>query len=202
MGDETVDFSAVDPHRVRQSAAETDGECVRFESTLYPRSREAPAAAELPHEPWSLDYKFEHVHPEQEERWRVRSGELAVTVDGERRTLSEGEETVLPEGVPHEHWNPGSEPARVVWERRPGFDDAAWAESLFALAQRGDVDENGVPGLLQLAVVTDAYPVESVYMSGVPVRVQRAAFAALGAVGRLAGYEPTHARDADDSAGR
>jgi len=189
-----VNLAEVDPHRVRKSAAETDGELVRFESTLYPRSTDAPAATALPHEPWSLDYRVEHVHPEQEERWEVLAGELAVTLDGERHTLSAGEEMTLPEGVPHEHWNPGAEPARVVWERRPAHDDEAWAESLFALAQRGEVDENGVPGPLQLAVITDAYPVESVYLASVPVSLQRVGFSVLGAAGRLAGYEATHTR--------
>jgi len=195
MSGETVDFGTAEPHRVRTSADETDGERVRFESTLYPRNQDHPTAEELPHEPWSLDYKIEHVHPEQEEYWRVLSGTLGITVDGERHTLTEGEEMVLPDGVPHEHWNPNDEPARVVWERRPAFDDEGWAESLFALAQRGEVDENGVPGLLQLAVINDEFPNACVYLPTVPVRLQRVGFSALGTVGRLTGHEATHALD-------
>lgn len=194
MSGEAIDFTEVDPHRVRKSVEETDGAFVRFESTLYPTPQDSQAAAALSHEPWSLDYRVEHVHPEQAERWEVLSGELGITLDGERHTLSEGEEMTLPAGVPHEHWNPGTEPARVVWERRPAFDDEAWAESLFALAQRGAVDENGVPGPLQLAVITDAYPTESVYLSSVPVGVQKVGFSILGAIGRFVGYEATHTR--------
>lgn len=198
MSGEAMDVTEVNPHRVRKSVEETDGAFVRFESTLYPRPPDSPAAAALSHEPWSLDHRVEHVHPEQAERWEVLSGGLAITLDGERHTLSEGEEMTLPKGVSHEHWNPGAEPARVVWERRPAFDDEAWAESLFTLAQRGEVDENGVPGPLQLAVITDAYPVESVYLPGVPVAVQRVGFSILGTTGRLAGYEATHTRRGTD----
>jgi len=197
MSDEEVDVTEGEPHCVRKSAEETGGEFVRFETTLYPNPQDSPAAADLSHEPWSLDYRLEHVHPEQDERWKVLVGELEVVLDGEEHTLSEGEEMILPEGVPHEHWNPNPDPARVIWERRPAFDDEAWAESLFALAQRGEVGEDGVPGLLQLAVITDAYPDESAYLSDVPVGLQRIGFSFLGTLGRLAGYEATHARRAD-----
>lgn len=189
---EGIDFSAVNPHVVRKGAAETDGEFVRFESTMYPAA-DAPNP-DLPHERWSLDYEFEHVHPEQAERWEVLSGELRVAVDVEARTLTEGETATLPAGVPHRHDNPTDRPIRVVWERRPAFEDAEWAESLYALAQEGAVDQEGVPGPLQLAVITDAYPDESVYSAAVPVGVQKLAFSALAAVGRLAGYEATHER--------
>jgi len=197
MRGDSFEYTDADPHVVRQSATDTDGEFVRFESTLYPREQ-AMAAGDLPHEPWSLDYRIEHVHPDQEERWKVLDGTLAITVDGERRTLSEGEETTLPEGVPHEHWNPADEPARVVWERRPGFEDDAWAESLFTLAQRGAVDENGVPPFLHLSVINDEYSTECVYLPRVPIVLQRVGFSTLGAIGRLAGYEAEHARQSSD----
>jgi mannose-6-phosphate isomerase-like protein (cupin superfamily) len=196
-GDE-LDLTEAEPHVVRKSAAETDGEYVRFESTIYPGPG-ATTGADLPHERWSLDYDFEHVHPEQEERWEVVAGELQVAVDGDERTLTEGEAVTLPAGVPHRHSNPTSEPIRVVWERRPAFHDEAWAESLFALAQAGQVDDDGVPGLLQLAVTTDAYPDESVYSAAVPVWLQQGMFSALAAVGRLAGYEATHAIEEGDA---
>lgn len=187
---ETIDLGVADPHVVETSAAETDGELVRFESTMYPPREAGPP--EVPHERWSFDYDFEHVHPEQTEHWEVVSGELGVRLDGDERTLTEGEEITLPRGVPHRHWNPTDEPVRVRWERRPAFDDESWAESLFALAQAGEVGDDGVPGLLQLAVITDAHPSESVYAAGVPVPVQKAGFSALALLGRLLGYEATH----------
>jgi hypothetical protein len=49
--------------------------------------------------------------------------------------------------------------------------------------------------VLQLAVTTAAFPGESLYVAGVPVGVQRAAFSVLAVVGRLLGYESTHSRD-------
>jgi hypothetical protein len=60
------DLTHANPFVVSRGAEETDGEFVRFESTMYPGSD--GASAELPHEPWGLDNDFRHVHPDQEER--------------------------------------------------------------------------------------------------------------------------------------
>lgn len=183
----------VDPHVVQQTPGETDGEFVRFESTLYPVEGER-AGTDLTHEPWSLDYAVEHLHPDQRERWEVLEGELRVEWDDQERTLTEGEEVWLPADTAHRHFNPADEPARIVWERHPAYRDDEWAESLFALAQAGEVDEDGVPDPLQLAVITDEYEHESVYLSGVPVGLQKVGFSVLAAVGRAAGYEARHTR--------
>ena len=187
------------PHVVLQGPAETDGELVRFESTMYPAPEADGNATDLSHERWGLDNDFEHVHPEQEERWEVRSGELRVTFEGTEQTLTEGEEITLPADVPHRHWNPTDEPIRVVWERRPAFETAEWAESVYALAQAGKTDEDGVPSVLQSVVIFDEYSTENPYFATVPVSVQKVAASLLAPVGRLVGYEPTHSREDFDS---
>lgn len=184
-----------DPHVVLKGAEETDGEFVRFESTMYPAADAANAEPDLPHERWGLDNDFEHVHPEQEERWEVRAGELRVAFEGTERTLTEGEAITLPADVPHRHWNPTAEPIRVVWERRPAYRAEEWAESVYALAQAGRTDEDGVPGLLQSMVLLDEYSAENPYFASAPVVVQKAVASLLAPVGRLAGYDATHARE-------
>lgn len=182
------------PHAVLAGPAETDGEYVRFESTMYPALNTDGKATDLSHERWGLDNDFEHVHPEQEERWEVQSGELRVAFEGTEQTLTEGEEITLPADVPHRHWNPTNEPIRVIWERHPAFETVEWAESVYALAQAGKTDEDGVPGILQSIVIFDEYSTENPYFAAVPVSVQKAAVSLLAPVGRLAGYEATHSR--------
>ncbi|MFB6106367.1 MAG: cupin domain-containing protein [Halobacteriaceae archaeon] len=194
MTGESIDLTETDPHVVRQSAEETGGEFVRLESTLYPRSDAAASAVDLPHERWGIDSDFEHVHPEQEERLAVVSGELRVAWAGTERTLQAGEDVVLPADVPHRHWNPTDRPARLVWERRPALQTEAWAETVYALAQAGKTDEDGFPGLLQTLVLIDAYPAQ-LYPTVAPVRVQRLAASALAPVGRALGLEATHTRE-------
>ncbi|WP_435097051.1 cupin domain-containing protein [Halarchaeum sp. P4] len=194
MADDAPSFVDADPHLVRATAEETDGAFVRFESTLHPALDADDPGVDLAHERWGLDNDFEHVHPEQEERWEVVAGELRVAYADETRTLRAGESVTLPSRVPHRHWNPSAEPARVVWERRPAFRDEEWAESVYALAQAGETDENGVPDALQIAVWMDAYPHATAYPAVVPVGVQRVLAALVAPLGRFAGYEATHAR--------
>lgn len=187
------DLTDTNPHLVRASASETDGEFVRFESTMYPQ--DVSEAPDLPHEPWGLDNDFEHVHPDQTERWEVLVGELRIEVDGEERTLTAGEDATLPADVAHRHWNPTDEPIRVVWERRPAFDDEEWAESVFALAQTGAADEDGVPGPLQIAVWIDTYPGATAYPALLPPGVQRAVASLVAPLGRALGVEATYTRE-------
>ena len=186
------------PHVVLQGPAETDGDLVRFESTMYPAPEADGNATDLSHERWGLDNDFEHVHPEQEERWEVRSGELRVTFEGTEQTLTEGEEITLPADVPHRHWNPTDEPIRVVWERRPAFETAEWAESVYALAQAGKTDEEGVPNGLQVAVWIDEYPRETAYPTVAPVALQRATSRILAPIGRALGMKAAYSSETTD----
>lgn len=192
-----MDLSAVEPFVVRKGPDDTGDEFVRFEFTMYP-AKDAASDGELSHDRWSVDEPLEHVHPYQEEWWEVQSGELQFEFAGERadRTVSAGEEVVVPKGVDHRHWNATGDPARVVFERRPALETDEWAESLFALAQQRDCGANGVPGPLQLAVVFDAYP--ETYLAALPVSVQKVAYATLAPVGRLLGLEATHRAEAFD----
>jgi len=198
MTREAGDIDGMNPHVVKKGAEETDGDFVRFESTMYPSSVDAPAARSLSHEPWGLDNDFEHVHPTQEEHWTVVAGTLRVEVDGDERTVSEGEEVTLPSDVPHRHYNPTDRPIRVVWERRPAFRTEAWAESVYALAQRGETDTNGVPNPLQIPVWIDEFPEETAYPTVAPVAVQRAASALIAPVSRMAGFKARYVRETAD----
>lgn len=196
--DGTEDVTELDPHVVRDGREQTQGEYVRFESTMYPASTDDPFAAELSHEPWGLDNDFEHVHPEQAEWWKVLSGELTVAVEGETHRLTEDEEITLPTDVPHRHWNPADRPTRVLWERRPAFRTEEWAESVYALAQAGKTDEEGVPNVLQVAVWIDEYPRETAYPTVAPVALQRATSRILAPIGRALGMKAAYSSETTD----
>lgn len=196
MSAESNGIAEMDAHVVRKRAEETGGEFIRFESTMYPSSVNASAASELSHEPWGLDNDFEHIHPEQKERWEVLSGELQIELDGDEQTLTEGEEVTLQSNVPHRHYNPTNRPIRVVWERRPAFQTEEWAESVYALAQAGKTNDERVPNPLQIAVWIEEFPTETAYPAVVPVTVQKTVSSLLAPVGRLAGYEARYSREA------
>lgn len=182
-----------EPFVVTKGADETDGEFVQFEATVCPPPGE-DLAVDVPHERWGLDNGEEHVHPEQEEWFEVLAGELRVQYDGTTRTLTEGDEIALPADVPHTHWNPTNEPARVRWERRPALDSEEWLETAYVLAQAGRTDEDGAPGLLQTAVTYDEYP-DDTYLTAVPVGVQKALATVLAPIGRRLGLQATYSRE-------
>jgi len=64
-------------------------------------------------------------------------------------------------------------------------------ETVFGLAQDGKVGRNGLPNLLQLAVVA---PYADSYDPKAPVAVTKALVAVLGRIGRLLGYKARYAK--------
>jgi quercetin dioxygenase-like cupin family protein len=55
----------------------------------------------------------EHVHPHQEERFTITSGQARFTVNGQERHARAGETLVVPAGVPHSEGNPGPQTSRA-----------------------------------------------------------------------------------------
>ncbi len=185
----------MEPLVVRTSAEETGGEFVRFELTLYPRERADEPEAALHHRRWPIDFPTEHVHPNQDERWEVLRGGLYVSTGGTEKQLGEGEAVTLPAGVPHRIWNPLDEPSRVGLEFHPAHDAQSLTETLFVLAQLGEITETGQLHPLQLAVTQAAHP-DHLYLTAIPRSLQRVLVGVLAPIGRRAGYRPVYRLDA------
>ncbi|MEF8938234.1 MAG: cupin domain-containing protein [Salinivenus sp.] len=194
MSSDPQDLTEAEPFQITKSAEETGGEFVRFEATHYPAPGSAGTGEDLPFHRWANDNADEHVHPNQEERLKVLSGTYRVIIDGTEHTLTEGEEIVCPPNTPHRHFNPTAEPIRTLKEDRPARQSEAFFSALYALAQKGRADEEGLPPFLQFAVLQDAYPGHA-YMTDLPVEMQKAMFSALGPVGRHLGYRADVALD-------
>lgn len=191
MSGNDPEFGDAVPFAVTKRAADTNGEFVRFEATVHPAPDAAAADVSLDHERWLIDNPDEHVHPDLEEHIEVLAGEYAVEVDGTERRLEAGETATVQEGRPHRHWNPGARPARVVHEHHPALGSDEHAETMWALAQDGKTDAKGIPNPLRFAVISRAHP-GLAYTTAAPVALQKAAFAVLAPIGRLAGYEATY----------
>ena len=156
----------------RQTARDTGGALLSGELIVAPRSGN------------SL-----HVHPLQEEHFKVLSGTLCVQIGDENRALGEGEEATVPPGTPHRwHNEDDREKARVLLELRPALETEIFFETLYGLASDGETDENGVPNLLQTAVALDGLHKGEIYPATPPIAVQKALFALLAPVGKLVGY--------------
>jgi quercetin dioxygenase-like cupin family protein len=98
-----------------------------------------------------------HVHPSQEERFEIAGASVIFKVAGKERRYEPGDAAVVPAGTPHVWWNPGTEEAATVVQFRPALDTETFFETFFGLVGDGKVGRNGLPNLLQLAVLAREY---------------------------------------------
>ena len=129
-----------------------------------------------------------HYHPSQDERFEVLEGTLRSRVDGDERDLRAGDELEIPHGAVHQMWNPGSEPARAVWQTRPGGRTERWFRAIDRLHREGRVGGDGMPGTLAFSVLLTEY--DDVFRLGVPAEpLVRRALTGLAVFGRARGYD-------------
>jgi quercetin dioxygenase-like cupin family protein len=130
----------------------------------------------------------DHVHPGQEERFEVLSGELGLRVGGRERIHGAGDVIVAPAGSPHAAWNTGDGKVHVLVDFRPALRTEIAFETLANLARDGKTTRAGVPrNPLRLALILRHFEPE-IYLVRPPLAVQRVVFGALATVGRLLGY--------------
>jgi quercetin dioxygenase-like cupin family protein len=155
----------------RKTTQDTGGELLEVESVYTKPTSSRPPV---------------HYHPLQKERFEALSGRLNVLVDGQERTLKEGEVLIVPPGVPHEMWA-AQAGARVNWQTRPALKTEAFFETVWGLAKDGKVNDMGVPNLLRVALIAREYE-DEFRLASPPWALQRALFGLLAPVGRLLGY--------------
>jgi quercetin dioxygenase-like cupin family protein len=152
---------------------DTDGEFVRLEVAVEPNAIGPP----------------EHLHPTQEEYFRVLSGTLSGRVDGKAIRMEQGEELTVWSGTPHGWWNDDDEELRVLIEMRPALQFEEFLETIHGLGRDGKTNDEGFPNLFQLAVFGQAYW-NDVRVVRPPAIVQRLMYAILAPIGRrLLGYK-------------
>lgn len=159
--------------QILRSAEETGGELLEMEAG-YPAGSAAPPF---------------HFHPRQEERFVILEGRMRAVLGGVERDLVAGESLVILAGEAHAMWNPGPESARVSWQVRPALRTQQFFETVFALAARGEVSADGVPGLLDLALLMPYFRPE-IQAHRPPAWVQRVVFGAFAPLARLVGRCP------------
>src|SRR5436190_13115981 len=102
---EVVDIKVAGRVVFRQTAKDTGGELLQFDYFVPPHKETGS----------------EHMHPRQEERFEVVKGRMRGRLDGEERTVDEGESVVMPAGARHFWWNDGDEEAQLLVDVRPAL---------------------------------------------------------------------------------
>ena len=117
---EWIEFTAV--------AEDSDGQLVRFSWRSVPGG-----------------VITEHVHPRQEERFIITSGQARFTLDGEELVARAGDTVVVPAGVRHSEGNPGPAEIQAVVELRPALRSKEFHEAVAGLAADGKTTPRGAP---------------------------------------------------------
>jgi hypothetical protein len=129
----------------------------------------------------------EHVHPKQESGAEVRSGSLVFEVAGKARRVGAGDSITVPPNTPHRFWNETGEDAHSVQFFRPALGIAAFFETYFELARRGDLNEGGAIPMLQVAAMVPEFA-DEIRLTSPPWPIVRVMSALLGPIARMRGY--------------
>lgn len=129
-----------------------------------------------------------HVHPRQESGAELLSGALVFELAGKRREIGAGETITIPANTPHRFWNEGSEDALAIQFFRPALDTAAFFETLFALAQTGQLTHKGMPKRLALIAMVPEFGDEIRPVSP-PWPVLQTMARVLGPIARARGHQ-------------
>lgn len=161
--------------RFVQTARDTGGRLLEMVSTYHAKSAE-PAS---------------HYHPYQEEEFNVLSGELTVKIHGHTRKLRAGDMIHIPKNTVHSMWNSTNEKAVVNWKVKPAMDTEHLLETIFGLAADGKVKENGMPGLMQIALTADKYD-DVLRLEKPSYAVQKIVFGIVKPIACVAGFKATY----------
>lgn len=134
-------------------------------------------------------YVREHAHPTQVEIFEGVSGTFVLDVDGMERTIGPGASIVIPSGTPH-GFRKAREAAHLRVTIRPALQLEQYFRIFLGLSRDGRIrmPVKGLPSpLLQVAIVMDKFRNE-IAAPRVPVALQRIAWRALAALGRLRGH--------------
>ena len=140
-----------------------------------------------------------HLHTAYTETFEILRGRARYRLGGDTKTAVAGDRVVMPPMVPHVHpWSDSAEELHVrqVADASPadlrGLNASLQAAiTIQALAKAGRVNAKGLPNLLQLGVLIET-TMPATYLAGPPILLQRILFAALGRIGRAAGYKTSY----------
>jgi quercetin dioxygenase-like cupin family protein len=136
-----------------------------------------------------------HSHPSIRERFEVVEGLLTLRIDGQEHRLAPGERRTIEPGQVHHYRNAETTDCVFRCEVWPAARFEAMIITLFCLAGEGATNADGVPSLLQMAVILHEFD-DTMRVAGPPRWLQRLLLPPLARVGRARGLRPTYERHA------
>jgi quercetin dioxygenase-like cupin family protein len=93
-----------------------------------------------------------HIHPYQDEYYKVHQGEIEVYLDGKWKVLKEGEEVFIPKNAIHGFRNTSSHPTDLTNIHTPGLNFGASLVAMESLIREGKLD--GMKGFKNLVYLS------------------------------------------------
>ena len=163
-----------------QTSKDTNGALLEMQATYRPRSREPVV----------------HYHPVQTELFTVISGELTVRLIGKLVTLRRGEQLEIKPNTVHSMWNNSGEPTVVNWKVQPAMKTEYFMETAAGLATDGKTNLDGMPDLLQSALMANHFSREF-RLAKLPFAIQQIAFLFLVPMAILFGKKAVYSKYVD-----
>jgi mannose-6-phosphate isomerase-like protein (cupin superfamily) len=154
----------------RKTSADTDGKYLEIDVELTPDGA-VPGM---------------HVHPNQEERFEILSGNVRFRKGLKKIDAKAGDVVVVEPGKAHKFKNKGEVGAAMRVRVSPALEMERLFETAVGLAHDGRVTKNGMPRPLDLALFVREFK-EEVRGPGSPGWVQRASLAPLAYIARRHG---------------
>jgi quercetin dioxygenase-like cupin family protein len=166
--------------RFLRTARDTNGFLLEMETSWKPVSTEPPM----------------HYHPSQSEDFKIITGELTVRINGVLEVLKPGDTLHIPPRTAHAMWNSSGEKTVANWKVQPAKNMEQLLETGMGLAKDGKVNKNGMPGILQVALIANRF--SGVFrLSSPPFFIQRLVFLLLTPIAWLAGYRAVYKKYLD-----
>ena len=157
-----------------QTAMDTNGELLQIECFSPPTTTREP----------------EHIHPSQENYFKVLSGVLHFKVNGKIVLAGPDDEITIPPGAPHHFWNEEEETAHYIQEFRPALEIESLFETFFSLARDGKLKNSGAPNIFRASLIMLRYSNELRIVKPSWV-LQKIVFSCMAPFGRILGFK-TH----------
>ena len=132
----------------------------------------------------------EHMHDHCTEHFEVHAGRIAITLDGQQRTLGAGNQLAVAPGTWHRWWNAGADEVQIRARVEPALAFEEAILTIWGLCTDGRTDAQGRPSPLLRGLIATRYRREIRYRKP-PDLVQRLLFPPLAALARRRGLERT-----------
>lgn len=166
--------------RFLKTKNETRGELLEMEATYNSHSKEPSP----------------HYHPAQAEDFTVIEGKLMVRIQGRIKEVQKGDSLHIPAGMVHSMWNESDGKTIVNWQVRPAMNTDHLLETATGLALDGKINKQGIPGILQVALMANKFTAEF-RLEKPPFIIQKIVFIILTPLAYLLGYRSTYKKYLD-----